>query len=427
VHEARIRARARMLPRAFVEELARGDADDASAQAAVAGMVVLRSVDRWVAAGCRGGFDVSGARGTVAQTDERNPARNILGEILDAIAVDGPGGGAVVSERLLAYAMSLEFDAAWAMALAVYESVAQHAEVLSPDEAVATAFLRQGYCLRVLGRLDDARDRYLQGRQAAERSNSLRQVLVAKIGLARLDMAQGNLTKADRSLERVARQAQVANLPGTCSAALHDRAVVAATRGCFDDALRLAFSALELNELPSDRDRILGDIGEVFRELGMREAARDTFLILSCTAQEQFSRWMALIRLMRLAGEDRAEAAFEEYHDLLACAPLPTDLAIEFAFRSGCALHCLGRQTQSVEDLRRGAAIAEAHGFTTELAHIRSALAGEFDIPRSPDAQSGSDVRRIAEAIRELRESAGGGGPVAARSSGVLHLLHRSV
>ncbi|MDE3126774.1 MAG: hypothetical protein KGL38_02145, partial [Gemmatimonadota bacterium] len=144
MHDARIRARARELPRAFLDELTRAGGDDASAQAAVAGLVVLRVVDRWVAGGCPEGFDVVGAMAAVSAVDAGQPVKALQAQVLEAVAGGGPGAAATTTDRLLQYGRALELDAKWSLALAVYDSVVSHAGVGSSDQAVILDYLRQG-------------------------------------------------------------------------------------------------------------------------------------------------------------------------------------------------------------------------------------------------------------------------------------------
>lgn len=405
MHEARIRARARMLPRAFIEEVAGSGDDDATAHAAVAGLVVLRTVDRWVAEGCRGGFDIAGASTAVQQIETGNVARAILGEVLDAIAVGGIASAPTVAERLLAYAGSLEYDAKWSMAMAVCEFVVQHAGVASSDEAVSAAYVRQGRCLRALGQFSESRRAYSAGKRIAERLGDVRCMLLADIGCARVDVDEGNLTEADAALRIVIARAEHAQLKDVCSMAIHDRAVVAGTAGAPFESTLLAYQALQLCEDPVNRDRILFDIGENLRLQGLGEASRDAFLLLSCTAREQSSRWHALILLMRIAGDDHAELVFDEYRRVLASVPLPMLLEIEFGLQVGYALRMLGRHSESAMVLERAAALAKQRGFAQEVRNIERAQAGESDCVTELAPNQLFDLSEIIQTLRAMREA----------------------
>ena len=51
----------------------------------------------------------------------------------------------------------------------------------------------------------------------------------------------------------------------------------------------------------------------IFSELGLRDSARDTHMILTATAQTKLVRWAATLNLMELASLDGMEDAFDAY------------------------------------------------------------------------------------------------------------------
>lgn len=404
MHEARIRARARELPRAFLDELTRADADDASAHATVAALVVLRVVDRWVAEGCPAEFDVEGARDAVLQMDAGNPARAILERILDAIDAGDTGATEAVTDGLLTFGKALELDAKWSLALAVYEAIVRHAGVGSSPTAVVIAHLRQGYCFRYLGDLRASRDQYRRAHRLAREIKYLVGELRAELGFGQTDAAEGKAEMADAIFERIVRLARETGETYVESMALHERAVIAGNGGDPVASVRFAYAALKLTVDPSNRDRILNDIGENLRRLGVRDAARDAFLVLSCTARDQVSRWMALAHLMRVAGDDGAAGSYREYRRLLQREPLPFRVQIEMELQSGYALRTLGELSASRAAFRRAASIAAKHGFTRELQEVERAVAGASDCVEQP-AGATQDLADVAAALRALRES----------------------
>ncbi len=404
MHEARIRARTPVLPRAFVDELRRIDADDVAAYAAVAGLVVLRVVDRWVAEGCREAFEVTGARNAVLEMDAGNPARAILERVLDATAAGGANASAAVANELLMYGRALELDAKWSQAVAVYEAIVSHADVGSPAVAVVVAHLRQGYCFRYLGDVAQSREHYRQAHRLAKAIDYLAGELRAESGLAKTDALEGRPDAADVAFERIIGRARQAGEIQVEARALHERAAIAGEGGDPLTAAKFAYAALKLTTLPSDRDRILNDIGESLRRLGARDAARDAFLVLSCTARDQVSRWMALAHLMRIAGDDGAPDSYREYRRLLETAPLAPRLEIEMDMQSGYALRSLGEPSASRAAFRRAASLARRHGFTRELQEAEQAAAGGADCVAQPLAAA-QDLDEIAAALRVLRES----------------------
>ena len=62
-----------------------------------------------------------------------------------------------------------------------------------------------------------------------------------------------------------------------------------------------------------DRDRTLANIATGFRYLGLMDVARDAYLVLASTAQEQYIRWMSELNLMELAALQGMELDFDKY------------------------------------------------------------------------------------------------------------------
>src|SRR5215213_1303967 len=105
--------------------------------------------------------------------------------------------------------------------------------------------------------------------------------------------------------------------------ALMDRARVATQLGDLATATILGHQALECSSEPADRDRILINIGMNLAHMGLRDEARNAYLIAGASAQDATVRWMAQINLMELAYLDFRELTFEQYRRSLVDADLP--------------------------------------------------------------------------------------------------------
>ena len=305
MHEARVRARARMLPRAFVEEVTGSGDDDATAQAAVAGLVV--SPHRGSMGG--GGLPLRiRCRRGVAPVQKSRPGTCPRGRswanVLDAIAVGGIASAPTVAERLLSMRKASNTTPSGRSRMAVYES--------SWNMREWPVLRGGGTCADARGMLPSRTRDSLESPAGHTRRNADRRttgdvtMLLADIGCARIDATK----EPCRSGRGVAnRQSRGRNMrssrtfaPWQFTIALWWPAQPVTSR-----RPPAAHTALQLCEVPLNRDRILFDIGENLRRLGLREASRDAFLLLSCTARDQSSRWHALILLMRIAGDDDAE------------------------------------------------------------------------------------------------------------------------
>src|SRR5665811_1358957 len=122
-----------------------------------------------------------------------------------------------------------------------------------------------------------------------------------RVGIANTYMAKGNLPQAQTILDDVLVQARDQELPQVQAIALHSRAALAYQKGEHSEGIKLANEALNLTTSPAERDSVLEDIGAMFTELGLHDAARDSHLILGATSQSKMVRGTATINLMELA------------------------------------------------------------------------------------------------------------------------------
>jgi tetratricopeptide (TPR) repeat protein len=235
-------------------------------------------------------------------------------------------------------------------------------------------------------------------------------VLRARIGEAKVAVERGNLPYAQALLEDTTREADANRLREVRSMAVHDRADIAFRRGDYDVAVTLGYEALEGYTDPLQRDRVLGDIAGAFFELGLRDAARDAYLILAATAQEQHSRWVATINLMECAAADGREPIFEQYRREMADVSLPATLACHYHFYVGEGYRTFGRTEPARASLTRALQLAERHGLGQMVFRAEQSLrsldqAGVVIIASAPAATP--EVERVAIAVRTMRELAG--------------------
>ena len=198
-------------------------------------------------------------------------------------------------------------------------------------------------------------------------------------------------------------------LPRRRARALHERANVAQLRGDYELAIKLAYEALERNQSPTERDRILGDIALSFMDLGVYTAARDAYMVLSATAQEEYVRWAADLNLLELAAQTGAETVFEQYRQLLRGRHLPPFLETGFELSTGQAYLKFGQPDRARRHLTRAVELAERHKISQLLFDAEEALhqLEETTPPREVEPTISLDVAEVAQAIRQLRETVG--------------------
>lgn len=398
----------------FFEEVASHEEGDAAWRSATAGLVVLRLVDAWLEQGrsvvADDGWGVRSVCAAIESMDDGTPIKSILGRVVDALHEKKPDIHVVVTP-LMAYGRALEYDAKWQLATDVYHSVLTHLHPSEDGDAVVSANLRLGQCYRNLNRLDEAVSAFESASAVALSVGDLIGVLRAQVGEARIAALRGNYPRAEKLLQDTIIRAEGPALNDVRSRALHDRSAIALDLGNYELAVRLGYQAMRWSQSQAERDRILADIATAFMSLGVFTAARDAFLLLSVTAQEQYLRWMAQLNLLELATATGAELLFQQYRRGLERADLPPYIATAFEISLGQGLHRFGRTEDARMHLRRGVVLAEEHRLNAVLHRAEQALL-ELEKAAPPLRQSSPvplDLEEVASAIRDLRVHAGVG------------------
>ena len=400
----------------FFEALARAEEGSPEWRLTSAGLVTLRLFDAWLVEGpsvvAADAWGLRAVREAIEAIGAGSSSKAILASIVDAMESAGMVRVPLVAPRLLAYARALQFDARWELAADVHCTVIAHAHPVEDADIVIAANMQLGACLRTLAAWDEAAIAYTRAGCVAAMSGDIVNVLRARIFEANLFIDRGNLPHAQAILEETIKESSANRLTEVRALALHGRADVAIRRGEFELAIGMAYEALESLTAPAARDRLLADIAVAFYELGMRSAARDAYLILAATAQEQYERWVAVINLMECAAADGREPMFEQYRRELAETSLPVTLACQYHFYVGQGYSLFGRNTQAKASLERALEIAEQHHINEILFRAEQSLealrdGGVVIIASTPEFSPTPEVERVAQAVREMRELAG--------------------
>jgi tetratricopeptide (TPR) repeat protein len=399
---------------AFFEELAALDESDAEWRSVSAGLVVLRLVDAWMEEGPHtvtgDAWGLRAVRVTIEEIDDGKPVRALLGSVVDAMEDSAVSDMSAVAPRLLAYGRALEYEARYALAAEVYRAVIAHTHPVEESDIATTAHLQLGACLRTSGNLAAAASAYEVAGRIAQASDDIVGVLRSRIGDAKIALARGNLPRAEQLLDSTIAESTEHEMTDVRSMALHDRATVAYYRGDYDRTIRFAYEAMNTATSPRERDRILGDLATAFMELGVHTAARDAYLVLTVTAQEQATRWYAQLHLMDLAARDGSEPLFERYRRDLADASLPPTIAVEFFVHAGEGYQRFGRTALGCGYLERALAIAKEHQFNQIMFHVEEVLQQAGSVARAShhiSVSPSAEVQLIADELRRMRELAG--------------------
>jgi tetratricopeptide (TPR) repeat protein len=399
---------------AFFEELARHDESDSAWREVTAGLVTLRLVDSWLERGAdvsrQDGWSVNAVRDAIEEINIGRPVRGVLGNIVDVMESTPTADIHIIAPRLMAYASSLDFDARWHLAIDVYRTVVAHTEPFDDSESVIAAHLRIGFCLRQTGDVAESSDAYGTAGQLAQSVGDMIGVLRARIGEAKIAILKGNFPEAESILDSTIADAALHGLNAVESMALHDRASTAGLRGNHELAVKLAYEALEKTQSDRDRDRILHDIATAFYRLGVRTAARDAYLVLAATAQEQYLRWASSIQLLAISADDKMGPTFERCRRDLACQSLPPVLLTEFQFHTGRGYRLLGQFDVAESWLQSALRSAEANHLNQLYFETENELHVLRDVRRrhAPlvEAKTVSfELDEIADAVRDMRES----------------------
>lgn len=317
----------------FFDALTRDPEGSPEWRSATAGLVTLRLFDQWVEDGYRlSPNDLWGwaaVRDAVYTMEATSPARTILEGVVAAIRMGTRGEAAGVESRFIAYGRALHYEGRFDLAADVFRSVAAHAASNEPELTI-DATMQLGYCYRVLGEWEKAADAYSRAGALATLLGDRAKQLRARIADAKISIDLGNLPAAESILDDTIARAQAYGLSEVRGIALHDRGLVAFSKGDAAKAVGLIREALNALTDASARDRAVADIGTCFQHLAMRDAARDAHLIVAHTARSQYSRWVATINLLEIAALDRCEPVFEQYRRQLADVALPPALRVTY-------------------------------------------------------------------------------------------------
>jgi len=394
----------------FFEEVAGLEADSAEERAATAGLVTLRLVDAWLDGALwfkEDDWSVPNVHKAIRAMDKGTTMRGMLLRIVDVVRARKPDIHAVVT-TLMAYAQALEYDAKWLLAGDVYQTLLAHLHPIEDSEASIAAHLRLATCYRSLMQVEHAVEAFASAARIGHAAGDMVGVLRARIGEAQIAWLRGNLPHAETLLdETIAQTKGNEDLRAVRSRALQDRSAVAILSGQYELGIRLAYDALAHPASSMERDRILNNIASAFTHLGVYSAARDAYLVLSATSQEQYMRWTATLNLIDVSSLTGAEVLFEQLRREMLVQDLPPQLATEFELIQGSGFLRFGKGELARDHLNRAAALAAEFGLNQILFEAEAAMSS-LNAPTPPhrvSAEMPLEVEEVASAIRELRHS----------------------
>jgi tetratricopeptide (TPR) repeat protein len=386
--------------------------DSAAWRCVFAGLSVLRLVDSYgdpsSAPKPAGWAQLHSVRAAVEEMSEGDPMRGVLTAVLDEVSTRN-GVDETVSRGLMAYGRALDYEAAWGLATDVFATVAKLTRPERNARLAVEANVAVGGAARRNGDWDTSARAYSQAAYIADTLGDHAGVLTVQVGIANTYLARGNLPRAKGILDDVVVQSREKNMPEIQGMALLSQATLAHQRGEKAEMVRLAYEALKLTSKPNERDRVLGDLAVGFSEIGMADAARDSYLLLTATAQTKWVRWSATINLMELASRDGMPAEFDSYAAELKRAPMGPWLRSHYLLFLGEGLERFGRFAAAAEALGQAAEYAatnQIHSVTFKAENALVAMRSNRRITEpAPDFEGVSlEVLAAAQSISELRK-----------------------
>lgn len=388
--------------------------DTPSWRSVFAGLSVLRLVDSYVDSGASidpaNWAQLHNVRAAIEKVSEGNPIRSVLVTVLEE-ATKRATIDEVVCSSLLAYGHALVYEASWGLATDVFSTVARIAKPEKNPRLAIDAQVAIGGSARRNGDWETSARAYSQAAYIADTIGDRQATLTVQVGIANTYMAKGNLPQAQSILEDVIVQAGDERMAEVQAAALHSRAALSQRKGDYLEGLKLANEALALTTKPLDRDLVLEDIGAMFAEVGLRNAARDTHLVLAATSQSAQIRQTATVNLMELAALDNMGNAFDDYARELASAPLAPWLRAHFLLFLGQGMERLGRHDAAEEALGEAVSFAETnqiHQVSFQAQAALSALRSAAPVKKaqSPPAWVPDEVDNVVRTVADLRKTA---------------------
>jgi tetratricopeptide (TPR) repeat protein len=388
--------------------------DSPSWRSVFAGLSVLRLVDAYSNTGSANPANwaqLHSVRTAIEGVSQGDPVRGVLTTVLEEVTKRGAIDDSVCAS-LLAYGRALDYEASWGLATDVFSTVAKMTRPEMNAKLAVDAHVAAGGAARRNGDWDTSARAYSQAAYIADTLGDRQGVLTVQVGIANTYMARGNLPQAQTILDDVVVQARDQRLSQVEAIALHSRASLAQRKGDHAEGIKLANESLNLTTDPAERDVVLDDIAAMFTELGLRDAARDTHLILAATAQSKMVRGQATINLMELASVDGIPDAFDAYARELAQMPLGPWLRSHYLLFLGEGMSRLGRREAAEDALKEAISFAEANQMHQVSFRAQSALSTVRTAarPNKPFAPAPTwvpeEVTTVVRAMSELRKTA---------------------
>ncbi len=396
---------------AFFEAVGEAEENSPRAYSATAGLLMLRLIDHWVLAGPvmvePESVSVKSVRAALMQLEPKDPAREVLLGLVNAMQTVREVDIQPVLPRLFAYAGCLEKRAELSLAADVYGTIARLGEEEFDGDLLIDSYLRLGYCQRLMGTLDDAEASYTMAGKMSKRQKETARGLRSQIGMAVVAVTRGNLPKAEQLLVEIAHESDRTHCAEEHAKAVHVQSSVAYRRGELGRAVRIAYDALRKASTPLDRDLILGDIGGYMIMLDRFDAARDALMIIEATGITEVVRLNARVNMVALAARSRNEELFRAARAGLDGVELPAEAQVNYLIESARGLKLFGEADSARRLLENALDLATEHRLSRSIFEAEEMLADRDEsLARNRDQIVIEQTEPTTDVEEELRKMA---------------------
>ncbi len=396
---------------AFFRRVAEITDDSAPAwRAFTAGLLTLRLVDRWATRQVTGREptfkEFALVRRAIEDVDD-DRMHEVLISLTDSLRTFSDADVASIPKLLFAYGLLLEDIREWPLAVDVYETALDRADVPECGDGIPLVYVRLGWCLIQLALTTEAEAIYIRGLDVANALGDVAGALRIRTAQAGLAIHLEDYARATTLLDAVIADAQSTPHVEMFARANHDRGCVAIHNGQFEDAARYLFDAFERYSDPAWRERALSDLGIALASLGVRSGARDAFHLLYASAQLAPAKAMAGINLLQLAGDEGDEASFEEWRRTMEATTLPTRTKAEFYLRLAEGYRQLRHEAPTSLAYRVLEILSHAHGLTDYLPKAEAGLRGEVTAIPVPARPVPDAIAALLDRLRDYRRQYG--------------------
>ncbi len=398
---------------AFFEAVADSPEGSAAANAATAGLLVLRLIDHWTQIGGPmvepDSMSIRSSRAAIMEIPALDPQREVLLGIVNTLQTLREVELGPVLPRLQAYAAVLERRTLNALALDVYETIIRFAQPGYELELQYDALMRAAHCQGQLARLDDAEASYAQAVALGKRMKSAERAIRARLSAAIVPFMRGNFPKTRTLFDQIEIELESARLADDARRELRGtlhfaRSNMAGRERKLDEALRHAHTALGLHRSSVDRERTLGQIAVILLTAERFEAARAALTIVDLTTIREDTRTVAQANLHSLAARTGDRELFDRMLAQLSGRELPAQVRANLLIESARGYRVFGEPERADELLHEAREFAVTHELNRSVFEVDELLAGREPFPL-PDAGTPILEPKLRERVEtELRE-----------------------